>query len=117
VKNKLLLCSIIVAVSVTVLLGIYILATKLITRTYSVTAVGLDMPKFDHEIEEWLEAQPGVVHDSVEVSRNWNNNLHVRLQMSQTWFGKPEFPNVYAKCSELGYRFKTDRFFDDPDFK
>ncbi len=116
-RTKLLIFSIIVSLGVTFSLGIYILATTLITRTYLVTAAGLDMPRLDREIAAWLEAQPGVVHDSVEVIRNGNNNLNVRLQMTQSLFGEPEFPNVYARCSELGYRFKTDCFFDDPDFK
>ena len=95
---------------------IIVLFVMPVRRSYSVTAAGLEMPQLDRELESWLKDQPGVIANSVSIKRNFNNNLNISLEMSQSIFGLPKFPDVDAKCSEMGYRFKTDRFFHDPHF-
>ncbi|MEM1070788.1 MAG: hypothetical protein AAGG48_25660 [Planctomycetota bacterium] len=88
-----------------------------VTRSFSVSAAGHRMPQVDRELEAWLKTQPGVIPASVLVRRNHHYNLNVSLDMKQTVFGVPEFPDVDTQCAKMGYRFKTDRFIDDPTFE
>ena len=115
-RNRLLLGSLVAAVLAVGIGMVIVLFSVTLKRTYSVTAAGLEMPQVDRELEAWLKTQPGVVGSSVSVKRNFNYNLNISLEMSQNIFGTPKFPDVDAKCSEMGYRFKTDRFVDDPNF-
>lgn len=72
-----------------------------------------ELPENDDALTAWLAAQPGVIHAFVGQRKGEPNTLVVSFGMARTGWGPP-FPDLEAKCRELGYRGPTGLFRDSP---
>jgi hypothetical protein len=82
------------------------------TLIYSVEAEFAEMPADDKALEEWLRTQPGVAKAIVGQREGEPRVLVVWLIMVRDGWGRPPFPDLEAKCDELGYRGRAGRFRD-----
>ena len=73
-----------------------------VSRVYCVSAQFAQMPIDDEPLKDWLKAQDGVVAHTV-VTKRLGGKLYVLFIMSQTFSGRPPFPDLSSKCAELGY--------------
>ncbi len=61
------------------------------------------MPTDDHQLEEWLKVQKGVVSNTVRISRE-GRTVFVGFITEGSAFGRPPFPDVPKACESLGYK-------------
>jgi hypothetical protein len=72
-----------------------------------------NMPADDKDLKKWLCVQPGVVPESVWISRR-GRSLLVGFSIDRNLNGRPAVPNLDGKCKSLGYGGPNSAFRDCP---
>ncbi len=70
---------------------------------YNVKATFSQMPNDDHQLEEWLKVQKGVVSNTVRISRE-GHTVFVGFITEGSAFGRPPFPDLPKACESVGYK-------------
>ena len=107
------------------LLGIVVLGALLValwaglnsipvSRGYEVEAEFAELPPDDTTLEDWLAAQPGVARVIVGQRTGEPNVLVILLIVVRTGWDQTPFPDLNAKCDELGYKGRVGMFRDSP---
>ena len=77
---------------------------------YEFSAEFTELPPDDTVLEQWLQTQPGVAKATVGMREGEPNKVVVLLVMVRNGWGEPPLPDLDAKCDELGYKGRVDRF-------
>ena len=77
---------------------------------YQVEAEFAAFPPDDRPLEDWLRTQPGVVYGNVGQRKGEPNILVVSVTMVRDGWGRTPYPDLSAKCDELGYRGRKAPF-------
>ncbi len=97
------------------LLSFYVWAkSQSVSRGYEVEAEFAELPPDDVALEDWLEAQPGVARVIVGQRTGEPNVLAIVLIIVRTGWDRTPFPDLNAKCDELGYKGRVGMFRDSP---
>jgi hypothetical protein len=85
--------------------------------SYCVEATFRELPDNDEALVEWLKTQPGIVPNTVHARRFGPERVELEVGFIQvrTMSGHPPFPNLEAKCAELGYLDPNGPFLDCKD--
>jgi hypothetical protein len=107
----LLVATVLIVVVVAAWVGLRFIPASL---GYSVEAEFASLPERDHELEEWLKTQPGVVSHTVHVWRKDGEPkiLRIGFIMVRDGWDRPPFPDLQGKCEALGYAGRTGPFRD-----
>jgi hypothetical protein len=74
---------------------------------YNLRATYRQMPPDDDKLTRWLDMQPGVEADSVNIQRQ-GETVFASFVMTRDLSGNPTMPEFERACDSLGYRPWTD---------
>lgn len=82
------------------------------SKIYRVQCTCLSLPADDGALQDWLAEQPGVLSRTVHIQRSEANQVSISIMMARDVWDQPPFPDLEAKCKELGYDLGDGRFED-----
>lgn len=91
------------------------LKSILVSYSFDVEAEFSELPTDDTAIDSWLRSQPQVA--AVIIARDEKSQpkkIEVIFIQARDGWGRPPFPDLEAKCDELGYKGRVGRFRDRP---
>ena len=96
---------IVLAICIFAVLSVVAVSFRPLGVVYLVEANYRTTPNSDENLRAWFIEQPGVVENSVFITRYENGKFEVLVNVNQNWWRLPPFPDVETRCAELGYEF------------